>query len=343
MEKYTSVQKNILNSLKAGATDYWRLFANSPCLVMDFNEALKELIRENVIVFDYKDAKFLLTKEGDKHARNLSGAIWPEIACSRCAGRTVDPDYFKDFKPQFLSILKQRPPRAEQYDQAFAPLDVVNARVNFMHMCGDLEGRKIFLVGDGDFLGPCLAITGLPAKVTILDIDQRIVSIGEKIKHENNIDSLEYILYDATQELPQAFVGQYDCFFVDPTPTDIIMRLFITRASRALHLDGAGYVALSHMEASLSKWRRIHQYLLSMNFVITDIIRNFNTYDLQGEWLLSSDWRVIREFPVTLTRPADFWYYSAMMRVQSVEPLYVPEVDPIAWTPSLYMDDELLG
>lgn len=338
-----SIQKVILNTLKTNYADYWQLFAQSTCLLSDFNYALVSLVEAGGIAFDFENQLFFST--GSNESKKISSDnIVQGFVCPHCSGRGVDLQHLHAIKYQIAAILECRPPRMEQFDQALAPIDVVLARTAFMQMYNDLEGKSLLLLGDDDFLGPCLALTRKPKQVMVLEIDQRVINVGCQIKQEYNLDILTYRLYDAATPLPSDLIGEFDSFFIDPTPTFAIMQLFIARASKSLDKNGgSGYVTISHMEASLEKWQQVQRYMMEMNFSITDIVRKFNTYELQGDWLLESDWRIVKLAPFPLPKPTNYWYYSALMRVQSVGPLSNLELNNLTWSPDLYIDDELLG
>lgn len=341
-----NIKRAILGELSRGLASYWQLFYAANTVLRDFNSSLLELESSQYIRFDLESKRFGITEQGAEYIQGVSIPVHRDLVCNRCHGRITDTDFIKHLVPEIQSVLDNRPERLEKYDQAFAPPFVVLSRIGYMHMKDDLAGRRVLVLGDDDMLGVCLALTKLPSHVTVMEIDERLIDYGNRLKDQHNLENLEIVHFDAVNPFPSELSNLYDTFFVDPTPTYAVTELFVSRASQALRPgNGVGYLTISHMEASMKKWRRIQGFLIRLGYAMTDIIPRFNTYDLHGPWILESNWRIVREHPVPITVPENYWYQSALVRIEvEGDSLQIPELHFMdGWSSSLYMDDELLG
>ncbi|MBC7104628.1 MAG: bis-aminopropyl spermidine synthase family protein, partial [Firmicutes bacterium] len=78
----------------------------------------------------------------------------------------------------------------------------------------------------------------------------------------------------------------------------------------------------------------------NMNLVVTDIIRDFNEYELEREDFLRRDYPLLRHAPGHLPPPDLNWYTSSFIRVEAVaRPRAIPD-HRLPQGPDLYFDDE---
>jgi len=77
-----------------------------------------------------------------------------------------------------------------------------------------------------------------------------------------------------------------------------------------------------------------------MNFVVTDMLRDFNEYLLVGERILNEGYYVVEKSPIKLKPPQFPWYRSTFIRVELIdkaEPIFTEDIN---WERDLYFDDE---
>ena len=117
----------------------------------------------------------------------------------------------------------------------------------------------------------------------------------------------------------EKYKGKYDTFVTDPVETIPGITLFLSRAASTLKSKGAGYFGLTHIEASLPKWAKIERILLDMNFVLTDMIRDFNVYPMADNLEISEDYYQLKDMVEQFTGykkiDADF-YRSTLIRIE---------------------------
>ena len=103
--------------------------------------------------------------------------------------------FSKELYTAVSSLLKERPEPLKEIVQSRATPDTVFRRYLLMLEEGQVEGRAIGLLGDDDALSLVLAASGLPSKVTVFDIDQRILTYLEQSQA-----SLNSTVHFTTQE-----------------------------------------------------------------------------------------------------------------------------------------------
>lgn len=333
-------ERKIIRTLSQSAVSYWELLSTTAVDFPLFVSSVNGLLNNGTIYYD--EGNFALTEIGNniatKHRLNLRSLE----TFSSYKGENFTAETL--FSPEQLSILKKaatkRPERCEDLDQAFAPLETILARTAFFYQNCDIENCDILVLGDDDCMGLALALTGLPRRVVILEFDERMVEHYQRLAPDN----LTVIQHDLRLGLPSDCIQAFDVFFTDPTPTIPVMSLFASRGLQGLKgIGSVGYVTLSQMEASPKKWHQIQHLLLEAGCAVTAIIPNFNTYELEGEWLMTSNWRVVRNAPVNPTKPSQHWYRSSLVRVELVSEAHPPIHGEVTWGADIYMDDELLG
>ena len=302
----------VLGCLREPCT-YWELLERTDLPLPHLSALLRYLEREGHL--QREDNRFVLRADSPL----AEGASSPEDRpCPRCGGTAQDLSFWLPLKEALKERLKERPQPERAWDQAYVTLDSLVARVALMDARGDLEGRKIFILGDDDMLSLALALTGKPARVLAVDADPRIVAFLQA----QSVSNLEAERYDARDPLPEEWVQQFEVFETDPVEAEAGFRLFLDRCLTALHPDwGAGYFGLTHRESSLAKWHRLQEYLLSRGLVITELLHDFNAYE---------PWPYHDETPAArLAGPAprEPWYRSCWYRVERVR-VVEPENQP---------------
>eukprot|EP01126_Amoeba_proteus_P037763 TRINITY_DN3911_c0_g1_i10.p1 TRINITY_DN3911_c0_g1~~TRINITY_DN3911_c0_g1_i10.p1 ORF type:complete len:308 (-),score=43.02 TRINITY_DN3911_c0_g1_i10:308-1186(-) len=257
----------------------WSLMSFQHETLPVYNRALDELKAKNLIHVA-ESGKVSLTEEGEKH---ISRRVGPHdnynCKCTACEGRGYHVnEQSKRVFEQFQSIIKGRPPPNEDYDQtAMSDADAV-IRVGFFHQFGDLLNKELLMIGDFDCLSIAAALTRLPKRIVVLEIDTRLIEFINKVAREFQLP-LEAHTWDVRQPLPDEYRGQFDLFSCDPVETIEGIKLYLSRGTQGLRgIGSAGYIGLTTLEAGKQKWYRIQKMLSQMGYIITSIHRNFNGY-----------------------------------------------------------------
>jgi predicted methyltransferase len=245
-------------------------------------------------------------------------------------------------KPELLrryeSICAGRPRALKEFDQWYMEPRQAFFRLAYMHSRGDLVDRDVFVIGDDDLVGLAAALTGLPRRVLVLEIDERLVEFTNRMAREHGLqERLEARMFDVRQEFPAELRGRFDVFVCDPAETLTGLRLFLSRGAAGLRGEGsAAYFGLTSLEASKAKWLKVQRLCHQMGFLVTDIRRAFTEYPNPGWDPSLAFWAKLEQ------APAAPWYRSAFWRLEAVNPpvsaLDGPFTGPVE---DLYIDDEV--
>ncbi len=180
-----------------------------------------------------------------------------------------------------------------------------------------MNGR-IFVVGDDDLFSIAASLTGMPEKVVVVDIDERLINFINRMADEYSL-SVEAFVYDVQQAFPDEFKKKFDVFVTDPVETIPGLKLFLSRGVSTLKgVGGAGYFGITTLEASRKKWYEIQRMIHDMGFVITDLMRRFNVYpeDEKNFFRFQEKLPIVKHLQVKV----DYnWYNSTLFRIEAVK------------------------
>jgi|Deesub1362A_J573_1020465.scaffolds.fasta_scaffold00169_71 hypothetical protein len=315
----------IICSIKK-SSNFWRIVELSRQPLPVVAEVLSSLIDKGYLRVD--DGRVLFSK--DLSGLDLQDTVdFDESRCRGCNGRGLDMDRYSDLLKRFREIAKARPSALREFDQGFVSEETTIARVALMHRWADIKGKEIVLIGDDDLLSIGLWLTGMPERIVVLEIDERLTSFIRDVTG----GTVEVRGYDVRRPLPEDLVGAFDVFFTDPTESLEGFKVFALRGMLSLRGDGAGYFGLTRVEASLNKWYEIQGFLHQCGFVITDIIDEFNHYQ---DWDYYQDTRAYSIAPVKI-EPIPYWYKSSQIRIERV---IERDLDNSEVTGLIYFDEE---
>ncbi|AIF70275.1 hypothetical protein PAP_09495 [Palaeococcus pacificus DY20341] len=330
---YERTVENVLSAVLASG-DLWRIIDLSEEPLPLVTEVLGVLSKLGYIEFN---KEIILTQKGKELVEKYGIAKREDYTCKHCEGKTVELNAFNDLLEQFKEIVKDRPQPKHDFDQAYVTPETTVARVALMHTRGDLANKEVFVLGDDDLTSIALMLSGLPKRIAVLDIDERLIKFIEKAADEIGYSNIDIFTFDLRKPLPDYALKKFDTFITDPPETVDAVRAFVGRGIATLKGPGcAGYFGITRRESSLDKWREIQKLLLNeFGVVITDLIRNFNEY---VNWGYEEETRAWRLVPIKV-KPGHNWYKSYMFRIQTLEGSKGFE-DEITLGQELYDDDE---
>ncbi len=311
------LEGQILQALRQGPQSPYRLIDLQDGSLPEFFQVWQSLQKRGWVTVEQGQAR--LTPRGQAQALNL--VPHHDLRCEACQGTgyRLSP-FFQEVLRAYQGLIQNRPQAVEQFDQGYIDPAGVVRRVAFIHERGDLAGAALFIVGDDDLLSLAAALTGLPQRIVVVDIDQRIVDFINRTAQAQALP-VEAMLYDVQQAFPAELRGHFDVFITDPVETVPGLELFLSRGVSTLKgLGCAGYFGLTTLEASRQKWLTIQRMIHRMGFVITDIRRQFNVYPDEGP---TNFFRYQEKLPIVRQlglRVDHDWYKSALYRIEAVEP-----------------------
>lgn len=331
------IRKQVLQALFNGNISVYKLIAHQDSSLKEVYRLLQDL-NEDLITL--KDGRVGLTEKGVKACSDLGLKKVDDPVCGTCGGTGYSiSNFFSKILAEFSNLALDRPEAVERYDQGFMSLDGVIRRLEFIYERGDLVDSKIFVMGDDDLLSLAAGLTGMPRRVHVVDIDERLVSFINEKAEEMDLP-IKAETYDVQQPLPNRLKGKFDIFVTDPVETLPGIKLFLSRATSSLKGRGSsGYCGLTTLEASRHKWYDIQKMLLEMGFVITDIRRKFNVYPMEEK----NFFRFQDQLPIVqkLKIKSDCdWYTSAFIRVEAVKEPTPPVEGAMLLNEKVYRDDE---
>lgn len=333
-------QSQIMRRLLLKPATFWQLIREQDGHLARYVEVVEELSHRGIIRSE--GGSIYLTEQGREIAQKEGLSPLQPVLCPTCEGKTVVlQGCFKEVLEEFQEIARRRPQAIAEYDQGYVDVGSTVSRVALMYQRGDLERKDIFLIGDDDLTSIAMALTGMAGRVTVLEVDERLVDFINENAAKRGWGNLAAYKYDVRNPLPPEFRAAYDTFLIDPVETLPGISLFLYRCAESLKGKGsAGYFGLTHLEASRDKWYQIQKLILEMNFVITDIIHDFHEYELEREGFITKNYPLVTRAFERLPVPDVNWYTSNFFRLEAVAQPRVPKEAHVPWGRELYFDEE---
>lgn len=288
----------------------WELYRRAPQPIKQL-QALLRVLAESALV-EWTRTGPRLTAAGSELACRLGVEPATNAECPTCHGRGVIPAIDRSVCEQFMRIQDQRPAADDQFVQGYVTPESTLARAALAIARGDVVGKEILVLGaEDDLIGLALALTRKPRRVTVLDLDGRLVDFDNHWAKELTLP-LEAYVFDLRNPLPPKWLGAFDTFITDPPETELAIRGFILRGVAALREPGcAGYFGFTFHDSSHAKWWRLQQTLNQHRLVITDLLPAFNVYQNFGYLDKTPAYTGIPPQPL----PTEPWFASHWYRV----------------------------
>ncbi|MFW9993437.1 MAG: adenosylmethionine decarboxylase [Candidatus Odinarchaeota archaeon] len=186
------------------------------------------------------------------------------------------PFGFEALHKKLEKVLAGRPEPRFDLDQSRADSTTVTKRVVYMLQNGDIEGRNVIFLGDDD--GTALGAGMLGTKVTVLEIDRRIIEYLEKSAVSLGLQDFSVVEHDLAQPVPTRFQGKFDVFFTDPPYSLPGLKLFMLRGKSCLKkLTGKRAYVCFGSKPPLNAWKS-QLILLNTGFRLREVIPGFSRY-----------------------------------------------------------------
>lgn len=188
--------------------------------------------------------------------------------------------YKKNISDLFKKISAQRPKPLRELDQFHATIDTILNRSLHLHEMGEVFQRDIVFMGDDDLTSVAVALLNRARTITVIDIDQRILDLIEKISDENRLN-IRIVKANFLTDSLSNFANHFDVVFTDPPYTEAGVGLFISRGKTILRKSHASstYVCYGNSSRAPERIAFVQQEILSHGFIFDEIISNFNQYN----------------------------------------------------------------
>lgn len=273
---------------------------------------LNQMVINNLVNFSYPYFESKVKKSNDNFI-NIS-----DVRCDNCESMMVDINN----NLQMVKLLKyckkiiyNRPAPTFIFDQRPVTAETTVRRVAYMTLRGDIQGKRVVILGDDDLTSIALAKTGLCKEIIVFEIDKRMLKYINEVSKRDNLN-IKTLPQDLTKNIPQKYFGYFDTFLTDPTPTPKPITLFTSLGIKLLKKEkgNVGYVSLypSHMEREL----KFQKSLTRMNVLVTDMIPFFGQYDFVEFTYSKTDLELLKKY-ANNEQKISFWEY--FMRFETTE------------------------
>lgn len=211
-------------------------------------------------------------------------------------------------------------------------------RVEFVWERGDLFDRHILVIGDDDLFSLAAGLTGLPKRIVVGEIDERLVQFINEHARRLRLP-VEAFVYNVADPLPAQFRRGFDVFVMDPVETVPGFSAWLSRGLAGLRHPGAVYFGLTELECPAEYWHQFQHLLNDCGLVLTDILRGFSRYENASlsdpeKW---SKCRLVKEAPFPArAEEQNYWYRSSFCRAITVRKPKVPIRGRVKFDDSFY-------
>jgi hypothetical protein len=222
----------------------------------------------------------ILTSFGKKFVKEtLEVQSSLQLRCSTCEGLGLElPTEAQGFRRKMEEFTAQRPVPLTKFDQAFGKPITALRRAYYLLEKGDLEGKSILLLGDDDFTSLGICLVNDKAKITVVDIDSRLLSVINSIAKEHSF-SIKCQETDLRKELPRDLKNSFDVVMLDPPYTIAGLRLFLSRAIQAIKKTPGKSIYLSYVHRPPDELVEVHSEIIAHGLAVEELIPKFNLYE----------------------------------------------------------------
>jgi predicted methyltransferase len=221
----------------------------------------------------------VLTVKGHQIVKDFGFRLRADARCPACEGSGILlPDELEKQFQLFKELCEKRPPPRTELDQARTTPFTAFARALQMHEDGNLDGKRICFLGDGDLVSLAVSILGNPEEVCVFEFDERVRDYIS-IKAQDYNFSIDVLSQDLRSPLPIAQQSRFDIFSTDPPYSLQGSLLFLLRGLQLLKKisNRAGY--LSIRLSDFESVQTVQNFLVSSGCILREIRRNFNHYE----------------------------------------------------------------
>lgn len=190
----------------------------------------------------------------------------------------ISEKYIEFFQP-VIEYLNLRPHPEYKYDQSRGTPETVIKRALLMLKNGDVEGKRIVILGDDDGVSLALGFLQCAREIFVIDIDSRVLEFINSFTQDRNLtDVLNTQLWDIRTSFPKKWWHRFDTFEMDPPYTVAGFKLFVDQALTLLdpNKGGRGYISFG-VKSPHETWG-CQQHLLEAGFFIEEFFPGFNRY-----------------------------------------------------------------
>ncbi len=219
----------------------------------------------------------------------------------------------------FFSKYREARPKPERnLDQFFATEETVLRRAVLLGSISDISQKQLLFLGDDDLTSVAFSLFFKAEKVTVVDIDNRILRFIEMVSQKEGL-SIETLGHDLRNPLPKSEFKRYDIVFFDPPYTTEALNAWFNRAVESTITAGPDrkkkkpellsqkryFLCYGYTDRETERGLKIQQVITSLGFIIQEKIRDFNRYYGAESISSKSDLYVLQPTPKVDIRKLD--------------------------------------
>lgn len=198
-------------------------------------------------------------------------------------------------------IVVNRPPALREFDQIYMKISDMLLQAELLSRV--MDSRRMVFLGDGDAIGLTLVhlkangvLKGGPARVHVLDFDERIVnSINSFATAFGLQGEISAELYNIAHPLPKEHLAAFDGFHTNPpfgaSNGGRSVEAFLRRGDEALAANGTGCIVMADdptLPWTQDALKQVQHYLVHNGFIISEVVPRFHHYHLDDDPDLTS-------------------------------------------------------
>lgn len=191
----------------------------------------------------------------------------------------------------FSKYRESRPKPDRNLDQFWATEDTVLRRAVLLGNIPSILQKKLIFLGDDDLTSVAFTLLYEAEKVTVVDIDSRLLQFLEMIAREEGLP-IETFEHDLRNPLPKSEFKRYDVAFFDPPYTPEALNTWLIRAIESTITAGpdrkkkkpevlsSKYYILcyGYTDRETERGLKVQQIATSLGLLIQEKARDFNRY-----------------------------------------------------------------
>ncbi|OBF29664.1 bis-aminopropyl spermidine synthase family protein [Mycobacterium sp. ACS4331] len=204
-------------------------------------------------------------------------------------------------------VIQNRPRPIREFDQIYMKTGDMVMQSEFV--ANWARDKQLIFVGDGDSISVCVAylqargiIPYGPARIVVLDFDERIVGAINRFADRERLASLEGILYNCLDPLPK--LRNFDCFYTNPpwgaSNNGSSVNVFVQRGMEALSYNGDGLIVIADdddLEWPKNVLGSVQSFAAARGFYVSRMMPKLHSYHLDDNPDLRSCNLIISSLP----------------------------------------------
>ncbi len=208
----------------------------------------------------------------------------------------------KNLIKQYLSL---RPQPERNFDQFYANTATLLKRVELILK---FNPQEMVFLGDDDLTSIVLSLNNKKIKISVIDIDQRILNLIQEISRKENLN-IETINYDLRKPLELNLKTNF--IFFDPPYTPQALKLWLIRALEILVGKGSNqkrkdlnflkdrfiFLCYGYTDRASHRGLKIQKIITDLGLIIQEKFRKFNKYTGAESINNESDFYILQPTP----------------------------------------------